>query len=122
MIRITRVYDQRGDDAALHVLVDRLWPRGVRKDDDRIDEWWKELAPSAALRNWYGHQEDRFAEFVERYTDELAAEELQPLLDRARQAAAGPGLVLLTSTKALDLSHTRVLAKVIDQPASQSRR
>lgn len=114
MIRIARVYDPRDDDDALHVLVDRLWPRGVRKDDERIDEWWRDLAPEPALRTWFGHQGDRFAEFATRYQDELTAEEVQPLLERARQVARDQGLVLLTATKDLAVSHPTVLAGVIE--------
>jgi len=114
MITVARVYDPRGSDDALHVLVDRLWPRGVHKEDDRIDEWWRDLAPQPALRTWYGHQGDRFAEFSERYRDELTAEELRPLLDRARKTAAERGLVLLTATKDLAVSHPMVLATVIE--------
>jgi uncharacterized protein YeaO (DUF488 family) len=119
MITVARVYDTRGTDDALHVLVDRLWPRGVHKEDDRIDEWWRDLAPQPALRTWYGHQGDRFAEFSERYRDELTAEELRPLLDRARKTAAERGLVLLTATKDLAVSHPMVLATVIEPGWSQ---
>lgn len=127
MIRIARVYDPREHDEALHVLVDRLWPRGVRKDDERIDEWWRDLAPAPALRTWFGHQGDRFAEFAARYEDELAADEVQPLIDQARRVARDRGLVLLTATKDLPNSHPVVLAGVIEpgwsgQVASQSRR
>lgn len=114
MIRIARVYDPRDDDEALHVLVDRLWPRGVRKDDERIDEWWRDLAPEPALRTWYGHQGDRFAEFAARYEDELATDERQSLIDEARQVASDRGLVLLTATKDLSLSNALVLAGVIE--------
>lgn len=125
MIKVARVYDPRADDQALHVLVDRLWPRGVHKDDERIDEWWRDLSPAPELRSWFGHQGDRFAEFAARYEEELAAEELQPLLHRAHQVARDRGLVLLTATKDLSVSHTLVLAGVIQpgwsgQVASQS--
>lgn len=114
MITVARVYEPRGNDDALHVLVDRLWPRGVHKEDDRIDEWWRDLAPQPALRTWYGHQGDRFAEFSERYRDELTADEMLPLLERARRTADERGLVLLTATKDLALSHLMVLAEVIE--------
>jgi uncharacterized protein YeaO (DUF488 family) len=117
MIRIARVYETKeeltvGD--ALKVLVDGLWPRGVRKEDDRIDEWWRELAPAPMLRTWYSHQADRLGEFTVRYEEELAADELQPLLDKARKTAADRGLVLLTATNDLTLSHLQVLARVLE--------
>ena len=65
-----RVYDHPGPDEGTRVLVDRLWPRGIRKD--AIDRWLKEIAPSPELRKWYGHQPDRFDEFRRRYRAELA--------------------------------------------------
>lgn len=69
------------------MLVDRLWPRGVSKDEAHVDEWAKELAPSADLRRWFGHDPARFAEFRRRYRAELAAheEEVQALRRRARR-------------------------------------
>jgi uncharacterized protein YeaO (DUF488 family) len=63
MTRVARVYDARGPEDGRRVLADRLWPRGVRKDDPRIDEWWPEVAPSGELRTWFGHRPDRFEEF-----------------------------------------------------------
>lgn len=119
---VARVYDERGSDPAVHALVDRLWPRGVRKEDPRIDEWWKVLAPSADLRTWYGHEPDRFEEFSARYVDELEAAERAEDLDRARTLAREQGLVLLTATKDLSLAHTSVLASVIEAKIDQSPR
>ena len=68
------------------MLIDRLWPRGVKRADARLDEWARELAPSADLRRWFGHAPDRFEEFRRRYTAELAGEEvkLRELRRRAR--------------------------------------
>jgi len=119
MITLARVYDARSADDALHVLVDRLWPRGVHRDDVRIDEWWRDLAPQPALRTWYGHQGDRFAEFAERYRVDLMADAMQPLLERARRTAGERGLVLLTATKELASSHLMVLAGVIEPDWTQ---
>ncbi|MBO0810605.1 MAG: DUF488 family protein [Microlunatus sp.] len=115
MIRITRVYEPRDDTGgALHVLVDGLWPRAMAEDDERIDEWWKELAPTPMLRTWYSHQADRWDEFSARFQDELSGEDVRPVLEKARKTAADRGLVLLTATKDLSLSHTRILARVIE--------
>ena len=72
-IRIKRVYDDPGDDDGLRVLVDRLWPRGLKKADARIDLWAKDLAPTSPLRKWFGHDASRFGEFRSRYLDELEA-------------------------------------------------
>lgn len=86
-VRIRRAYDgpKRGD--GFRVLVDRVWPRGVRRDDLELDAWWKELAPSTELRQWFGHDPERWEEFKKRYFAELDErdEGVAPLLDRVRE-------------------------------------
>lgn len=71
MVQVGRVYEQP-DGATRRVLVDRLWPRGVRKDDPRVDAWLPQVAPSTELRRWYGHRAEAFEEFADRYAAELA--------------------------------------------------
>jgi uncharacterized protein YeaO (DUF488 family) len=71
-IRLRRAYDGVVAGDGYRVLVDRLWPRGVRRDALRLDEWCKEVAPSAALRKWFGHDPARWPEFRARYEQELA--------------------------------------------------
>ncbi|MBP3043493.1 DUF488 family protein [Arthrobacter jiangjiafuii] len=68
-IRVRRIYEE--PDGGYRVLVDRLWPRGVSKEKAHLDEWLKELAPSTDLRKWYGHLQDRWDQFVQRYREEL---------------------------------------------------
>ena len=72
-------------DDGLRVLVERLWPRGIRKAEAAIDRWLKEIAPSPALRQWFGHEPARWDEFQRRYRDELAAnsEQVDELLQLA---------------------------------------
>src|SRR4051812_33728896 len=86
-VRLKRAYDPPADADGYRVLIDRLWPRGVRREDAALDEWARELAPSAELRGWFGHDPARFAEFRRRYTTELAAQEakLRELRRRARE-------------------------------------
>ena len=72
-VRLKRAYDPAEPGDGYRVLVDRLWPRGVSKERARLDEWARELAPSAELRTWFGHDPERFAEFERRYRAELAA-------------------------------------------------
>lgn len=74
-VKVVRVYDEPDDQDGVRVLVDRVWPRGVSKDRAQLDEWLKAVAPSTALRKWYGHDPQRFAEFADRYRDELGAPE-----------------------------------------------
>ncbi len=70
-IRIKRIYEAAADTDGLRVLVDRLWPRGIRKSDARLDFWARELAPSDALRKWFNHEPARWGEFKTRYFEEL---------------------------------------------------
>lgn len=70
--RIKRPYDDPAKSDGYRVLVDRLWPRGVSKEQAELDEWNKDLAPSNELRKWFDHREDRFEEFAERYRHELS--------------------------------------------------
>lgn len=70
-IKTKRIYDPVARGDGVRVLVDRLWPRGLNKSDAKFDFWLKEIAPSAALRKWFGHRPDRWAEFRNRYFREL---------------------------------------------------
>lgn len=70
-IRAKHVYDPPAADDGYRVLVDRLWPRGVRKAEAAVDAWLKELAPSTPLRHWFGHDPDKWPEFKRRYFKEL---------------------------------------------------
>lgn len=71
MIQIKRAYDEPSEDDGARVLVDRMWPRGISKEDLNYDKWLKGLAPSNDLRKWYDHDADKFEEFSKRYKKEL---------------------------------------------------
>ena len=71
MIKLKRAYEAASKDDGLRVLVERLWPRGVSKQKAKIDLWLKSLAPSTALRQWYGHDPSRWPQFRKRYWAEL---------------------------------------------------
>ena len=71
-VRLKRAYDAPSSDDGLRVLVDRLWPRGLRRDSSKIDLWLKDVAPSDGLRRWFGHDPSRWVEFEKRYRAELA--------------------------------------------------
>jgi len=74
-IYIKRVYDPPGKEDGLRILVDRLWPRGLKKEKARVDGWWKEVAPSDTLRKWFDHDPDKWPEFKRRYFNELNGRE-----------------------------------------------
>lgn len=84
-VRLKRAYDSPAADDGHRVLVDRLWPRGVKKADAAVDHWAKELAPSTKLRKWFGHDPARWEEFRRRYSEEInqRADELDRLRDLA---------------------------------------
>ena len=86
-VKLKRAYEKRSADDGTRVLVDRLWPRGVKKADAAIDHWIKELAPSTELRKWFGHDPARWQEFRRRFTKELSqhGDELGRLRDLARK-------------------------------------
>ncbi len=86
-IEIARVYDAGGTTHGRRFLVDRVWPRGVRKESLALDGWVKDAAPSDELRRWFGHDPQRWPEFRERYAAELdaAPDAWRPLLDAARE-------------------------------------
>jgi uncharacterized protein YeaO (DUF488 family) len=109
-IRVARVYDDPGSDDGPRILVDRVWPRGFRKDDPRVGTWLKDVAPSKELRDWYGHTPERFEEFAARYKKELAHN--QALEDLRKLASHGP-LTLVTATRDIDSSQAAVLAQVL---------
>ena len=86
-IRLKRAYEPPSRDDGARILVDRLWPRGLRKEDVAVEKWLKQLAPSTELRRWFGHEPARWAEFRRRYEAELSHETelLDELRDRARR-------------------------------------
>lgn len=115
-IRVRRIYDEPATDDGIRVLVDRVWPRGIRKDAAGIDEWIKDVAPSTELRKWYGHIPERFAQFEAAYRDELATETAGAALDHLRTLAERDTLTLVTATRDVDHSQAAVLARRLQEP------
>src|SRR5262245_45849273 len=112
-VRIRRVYDPRAADDGHRVLVDRLWPRGVSRAR-LAAEWLKAVAPSHALRRWYGHRASRWPGFLARYRAELTTPDAAAALERLRALArAKVGVTLLTATRETERSHAVALARVL---------
>ena len=112
-IRVRRVYEEPSPADGARVLVDRVWPRGLRKDAARLDEWAKDVAPSTELRTWYRHDPAKFDDFRRRYTAELAEPGTRKALARLRALATDRPVTLLTATKNLELSQAAVLAGLL---------
>ena len=107
MIKTKRVYDPPVAEDGTRVLVDRLWPHGLAKEDARVDWWAKELAPSDKVRRWFGHAPPRYREFVERYRSELDG---NGSAKRLRDLAAEQTVTLLYA--ALDERHNNARALI----------
>jgi uncharacterized protein YeaO (DUF488 family) len=112
-IRVRRVYDTPSPQDGARVLVDRVWPRGLRKDAARLDLWAKDVAPSTELRTWYQHDPAKFDEFRRRYTAELAQPGPAEALARLRVLAARQPVTLLTATRDAGISQAAVLAEIL---------
>jgi uncharacterized protein YeaO (DUF488 family) len=112
-IRVARVYDEPDPDGGERILVDRLWPRGFRRDDPRVDRWLPKVAPSTELRKWYSHEAARFEEFEARYIGELQTEEGEAVLAELRELIHAGPVTLVTATRELDGSHVAVLSRLL---------
>jgi uncharacterized protein YeaO (DUF488 family) len=112
------VYDQPDPDDGRRILVERLWPRGVRKETLKLDLWAKELGASDALRRWYAHVPDKWPEFQRRYRAELLErpEHWQPLADLARKET----LTLLFSARDLQRNNAVALREFLVEQLSES--
>ena len=116
MIRTKRVYELPAEDDGTRFLVERLWPRGMKKESLHMDAWLKDVAPSDALRRWFGHDPAKWAEFRDRYFAELEAapEAIQPIVEAVRHG----DVTLLYS--AHDTEHNNAAA--LKEYLSQRRR
>jgi uncharacterized protein YeaO (DUF488 family) len=105
-VTVKRVYEPPAPDDGFRVLVDRLWPRGLSKDTAAFDEWMKDIAPSAELRRWFGHDPVRWNEFRQRYAEEVGQH--QDVLDDLRKRARHGPITLVYSAR--DETHNNAVA------------
>ena len=110
-IRLKRAYEPAASSDGYRVLVDRLWPRGVSRKQARLNAWERELAPSAELRQWFGHQPNRFEEFRRRYIEELRQQ--RPRLAELRRRARDGTLTLVYAARDSEHNDAVVLAAVL---------
>ena len=106
MIEIERIYDEKKGQSGYRVLVDRIWPRGLKKEDVKADLWLRDVAPSSELRKWFGHEQDKWPEFKKRYFRELQGkkDDINILLEKERQGK----VILLFGAK--DVEHNNAVA------------
>ena len=110
-VRIKRAYSSPAAEDGRRVLIDRIWPRGVTREQARLDDWAHELAPSGALRTWFGHDPARFAEFRRRYLAELLAHE--PKVRELRRIARQGTLTLVYGARDTESNDAVVLAELV---------
>src|SRR5580698_3275907 len=104
--RIKRAYEAAEPSDGMRILVDRLWPRGVRKATLKLDRWMKEVAPTSQLRQWFGHKPERFAEFSRRYRVELAD---NPAVTELRKLGRHKTVTLIYAARDTAVNHALVL-------------
>ncbi len=120
MIKVKRAYDPPLSNDGKRILVDRLWPRGLSKEDAQIDEWTKEIAPSNELRNWFNHDPDKWAEFRKRYFAELAGKRdlLEEIIDEAGEGT----ITLLFGAREARFNNAVALKEYVDSRMNSAKR
>ena len=109
-LNIKRIYEPAAAADGLRILVDRVWPRGVSKKKAALDHWMKEVGPSTALRKWFGHKPERWAEFRKRYRKELA---VNPAVKELRALVKGKRATLLFGAHDAEHNQAVVLAELL---------
>ncbi|HET7841483.1 MAG TPA: DUF488 family protein [Terriglobia bacterium] len=112
-IALKRAYENPGSQDGTRILVDGLWPRGVKKEDLQIAEWMRAIAPSAKLRQWYGHDPKRWKEFRERYRHELAESPRKELVSELAGLAKSGKLTLVFGARDAEHCNATVIAEII---------
>ncbi len=115
MVAIKRAYDPPSRNDGTRILVDRLWPRGISKQEAHVEKWMRELGPSNELRRYFGHDPARWQEFRRRYLAELKRPEAAALLDDLLQIVRGGTLTLLYSAKNQQHNQAVVLKELLEK-------
>lgn len=119
---IKRVYEPAEKADGVRVLVDRLWPRGLRKSDAAVDVWAKELTPTSELRLWFAHDPERWPEFRRRYKRELAAAAGEPIVSQLLKSAARGRVTLLYAKSDESINHAVVLLEFLTRRSKPKNR
>lgn len=111
-IQIKRIYDDPSKDDGYRILIDRIWPRGMSKEDAQLDDWNKDLAPSTELRKWFDHDPEKFKDFSDKYKNELKNQ--TKALKELRQKAKDQTVTLLYGAKDTEHNQAVVLKNVLE--------
>ncbi|MGP4071646.1 DUF488 domain-containing protein [Piscibacillus sp. B03] len=113
-IHLKRIYDDANHNDGKRVLIDRVWPRGVSKEQAQLDKWLKEVAPSSDLRKWFNHDPDKFDEFKKKYKKELKEDDEQKeALNQLKDLSSEGKVTLLYATKDEKYNHAQVLKELL---------
>lgn len=115
-VQIKRIYEGQDADDGLRVLVDRVWPRGMSKEDAKLDHWMKEVSPSHELRKWFGHDPDKYSDFKKKYKEELKSGRQQEELEKLKKLTKQhhKNLTLLYGAKDEKHNQANVLKEILD--------
>ena len=115
MLKLKRAYESKEAGDGKRVLVDRLWPRGLRSAEAGIDEWMKDVAPSDELRQWFAHDPEKWPEFKRKYSKELADPQKAALVKKMAKLAASGNITLVYAAKDTEHNNARVLEGLISR-------
>ena len=116
-IKLKRAYDEPSDKDGSRILVDRIWPRGISKDNIQIDDWLKDIAPSTKLRKWFGHDPEKWNEFKKRYFQELTNK--QEIVDTIRNRMKNRHVTLVYSAKEQEFNNATALKEYIENHSNK---
>ena len=116
-VEIARIYEDKNSQKKIRILVDRIWPRGISKEEAKLDYWLKNVAPSNDLRKWFNHDADKYEEFKERYKKELETGEQQDALAKLKALTIKheKNICLLYGAKDKDHNQAKVLKEILDR-------
>lgn len=119
MIKLKRVYEEKQRGDGHRVLVDRLWPRGIKKTDLSFDEWPKEICPSSELREFFAHDPKKFPDFKKQYVQELKDEAAQAEIKALAKKSLKRNITLLYAAHDEKINHAIILKDVIEKEAKK---
>jgi len=112
LLKVKRIYETASSDDGKRILVDRLWPRGIKKSEVKIDEWLKEIAPSDELRKWFAHDPSKWQAFKRKYAHEI--EEKSDLIQQLRKETEREAVTLVYSAKDNEHNNAVALKEIIE--------
>lgn len=115
-VNMKRIYEEKSKDDGVRILVDRVWPRGMSKEDAKVDHWMKEVGPSSDLRKWFNHDPDKFEDFKKKYKEELSDGDQQEALNEIKEITKKhqKNITLLFASKEEKYNQASVLKEILD--------